>query len=1134
VRPAARKAAPDQDHRDAAILERKRNVLVDAGAGTGKTTILVERFVKMVAPTGGAAPIPIGRLAAITFTRKAAGELRLRIRERLLELLAPERPESEQAERLRGALAGLDTSYVGTIHSFADRLLRLRPVEAQLSPSYELVEDDESLLRETFAVLLEAVQGGTLEAELRDTGVADRAAEAERTIRDMLAVGLPAESREREWQVDRGLDALVEGFVRQRDLPPPDAPPVPPDLEAFRAAADEFVSRVGDVHGGSPGGDWMVGTAGVLRRLCDVDDPVAAYGQLKQQLDRVPRSPITKKHTFSGEEAAWRMWKRYDGADPECGGALRDELLAPFHRWMASRVVRLFPVVVALHERVKARSRKLDLLDPLLRLRDLLVRDFDVRGQFQRMFDHVFVDEFQDTDPLQAEIVLYLCESRPRARRWEGVDLADGKLTLVGDPKQSIYRFRRADVAMYDRVRQMVAGRDHLSAVLTANFRAVPPLIAWFNDRFERILGVSTDGRPFDPGKGRVFHQPLVPGREVESPPAVQVLELRLGERENSRAPRYRDLEARSLARYLRWIVETGDFRLVDPLDGRLRRPQYGDVAVLAASTTQLSTLFRHFDEEGIPYASRGGTLLLSDPLNRQFLLGLRALADPDDGVAEAALFAPPFFGVDPLDLASERATTGASGEGIQEGALRLREAREIVGGLRGHRLERPPGATARDLLERTAFGRAVARGPNGTQRLARLREICLILEQLAANEGLDYDAATARMRAWVEEPVKLDPPHPLGTEAVQVMSVHQAKGLEFPAVVIWDSQAKWRPRSTTDAWRMDRDGQGWMLDLSGLRWEETMQPGMRERELAYCEAERRRLIYVAATRARDLLVIPKAANLKPGSHICADLLEGTPPELVQSLEPFVDGADPAWARRDGAVPQPARADGTEIQGLVDTWWGEVVPEAARPRFEPRSVSGEARPESTEEAGDFVGSPPRKQREGRFGELFGTTVHAAIGLVLRNGGLTPGEAVRRAAEGSGLGESLEEAGADVGRALAALEAEGLLRRPGPDLQIEYPVAAAWEGGALVSGYIDLVGATQDRIDVIDFKTDAPPEGPVEGSYPEYAFQVLDYGRLLEATGVVGGRRLRTGLLFTADGRIRWVERQGPRAVASVF
>ena len=238
---ATRRRAPDQAQRDAAVAERQRNVLIDAGAGTGKTTILVDRLVEMVAPTAEAPAIPIGRLAAITFTRKAAGELRLRIRERFLgELAAPGVGEA-RAARLRDALAGLDTAYVGTIHSFADRLLRLKPVEAALSPSYEIAEDDDALVHETFERLLHAVQNDTLAHELAGTAAAARAAEATRTILFAVQVGLPAETKELEWGFRHGIESLVAGFVGQRDIPPRDAEAAPFDLAAFRAAADEIV-----------------------------------------------------------------------------------------------------------------------------------------------------------------------------------------------------------------------------------------------------------------------------------------------------------------------------------------------------------------------------------------------------------------------------------------------------------------------------------------------------------------------------------------------------------------------------------------------------------------------------------------------------------------------------------------------------------------------------------------------------------------------------------------------------------------------------------------------------------------------------------------------------------------------------
>lgn len=1116
-----RKPAPDQAQRDAAIAERARNVLIDAGAGSGKTTILVDRLVEMAAPMSGAPGIAIERMAAITFTRKAAGELRLRIRERLLEELAEPTLSIERDARLRDALAGLDTAYVGTIHSFADRLLRLYPVEAQLSPSYEIAEDDEALVRETFEVLLHAVQSGTLAAELMGTDAEGRAEEATRTLLFALAVGLPAQSRDTGWQILHGLDGLVGGFIMERDVPPQDAEPAPFDAAAFRTVADELIALARPVRGGSPGAVWLQRMASALRRVRAIEDPLVPSRAIRQLLERMPRGRVTKRDTFGGEDAAWTLWKRFKDGDGSNPTPLRGRLCGPLDRWMATRLVRLFPVVVALYEKVKGRRQALDQLDLLVKLRDLLVQNLGVRGQLQRMFDHIFVDEFQDTDPLQAEIVLFLCEREPVVRRWEDVELRDGILTLVGDPKQSIYRFRRADVAMYDHVRRIVAKRPHLPVTLSANFRSAPPLITWLNERFDRILGVAPDAdHLFDAATGRVFQKRLLAGREGAAGPSVHVLPFDFTDGNKHKVDDYRKLEGQALAKYLRWLVEASEVCIEDPIEGRRRPVSYGDIAILAISTWRLSLLFPSLDGEAIPYASRGGTLFLSDPLHRQFLLGLRALADRDDGVAEAALLRPPFFAVDPADLLRE--LNAEDSDAGHETVRRVREARTLVRDLRQRRFDRSPGTTARNLLDQTAFARAIALGPNGTQRLTRLRELCLLLEQIAAEEGLDYDAVTARLREWVVEPIQLDPPHPVGTEAVQVMTVHQAKGLEFPVVILWDGKGQWDTRLDTGPWKMERNRRGWLMTLNGLAWEEPAGLNLRETERAYLDAERCRVVYVAATRARDLLVIPRAGTVAPGKIIAADLLHDADPGLMVELECYREGVGAIWASTVSEVAVVPPGDAGPLESEVSVRWRTATAEAARARFRPASVSGEADAARRDRAIEEVGRVAAKQRAGRFGSLFGDVVHRAIGLVLRNGGLAPVEAVGRAAQNVGLDEHLDDAVADVARALETLGSEGLVRPIGAELRLEYPVAGPWQGGSLLSGYVDLVGATSYRLDVIDFKTDASPAGPVEEAYPEYAAQVRIYGGLLEAAGLCGDRELRCGLLFTADGVIRWV------------
>ncbi|MFO0585468.1 MAG: UvrD-helicase domain-containing protein [Anaeromyxobacter sp.] len=1112
---------PDEVERDRAVEERDRNVLVDAGAGTGKTTLLVRRVLELVAPTKGGAPVPLGRIAAITFTRKAAGELKFRIREALLRALSTPGVGEPRAAQLRDALAALDTAWVGTIHGFADRLLRMRPVESGLSPSYEIFEDDALLHDETYDLVMQAIDLGTLAAELDGLVPAPLAREAEATLVAALKADVRPETREHAYGEYVGLDALFRRFVETRDVPPVVAPPAAPDLGRFRDLVKEWRALAGGVRGAAEGHRWLARSVRTLDALARAEDPAEILRGLNQLRASAPKRP-TKGVTFADDPAAWRAWKAWlgdTGKKAARASSMRDDLLAPFASWLARRLVRCAPVVVAAHERVKRRHGAVDQVDLLLKLRDLLRSRPDVRAELQGLFAQIMVDEFQDTDPLQAEIVLYLCERGAAATGWRDVELTPGKLTIVGDPKQSIYRFRRADIEVYAGVRALVHGGGALEASLRSNFRCAPRLIEWLNDRFDGILGRAPEGESvFDPAEGTVANVALVAGREGGDAPAVAVLPLS-PHGEDETVDTYRATEARALATFLRRLVDRRR-EIVDPITRQPRPLRFGDVAILTAATTKLPLLFPELDRLGIPYAVRGSRLFLEDPLHRQFLLALRRLADRDDGVGEAALLRAPFFAVDLDDLARAKA---APPDSTLPGVLRVRQARAFVADLRERRDRRPPGETARDLLEHTGFARAVALGVNGEQRLASLRELCLRLDAVAAEEHLDFDGATQLLRTWVESPIELDPPRPLGDGALQILSIHQAKGLEYPVVCLWDSCAKLTAREQSSPFAVDRDGTSWAVKLDGLEWSEP-DGEFAEREQRYRNAERLRLVYVAATRARDLLVLPAARTVD--GTVNGRLVEGAASKLVDPLEPFALGEPPAWAQGVAAPERPKPGDAAPLAAEVAARWTAASAAAGAPRLAPSSVTAEAHREPEPEAEEETRAP-KILRRSRHGPVFGDAVHRAIGVALAAPALSPAGAVARAALATGLDALHAEAAADVARALAALEAAGLRRAPGADLRLEYPIALATPDEAkLVQGYVDLVGvrAATGRLAVVDFKTDQPP-GPgerVEDTHAAYVAQVLAYARALEALGLAPAGSIEAGLLFTADGVFRRV------------
>ena len=552
--------------------------------------------------------------------------------------------------------------------------------------------------------------------------------------------------------------------------------------------------------------------------------------------------------------------------------------MAPLMGYLAERLVRMRPVILAGYTRIKREHAVLDQIDLLIALRDLLELDLEARAFYQQRIGHLLVDEFQDTDPLQAEIVLYLCEDGARARGLDELVLASGKLTIVGDPKQSIYRFRRADIAMYADVCARLRRADVCEAQLTVNFRSEASILSWVNDAFDVMLGQDGQGPRYDPQRGAVRNvRLLAPTSAVAAEaPAVHVLPFLAA---GLAADEARNLEGEALALYLRHLVEESEVRVRDPHDGQRRRPRYGDMAVMMVATQTVHHLTAELDVVGVPYVVRGGTLFMDDPLHRQFLLGLRALSDRNDGVARAALMRPPFFAVSLADLVRQRH--------LGETSPALAGADAIIAELRRTRRQTTPGETARRVLEETGFGTFVASGRNGAQRLARLYELCLALDAEARERKLDFDAVTALARGWIDVPARIEAPLPIDADAVQVITAHQAKGLEWPIVAIWDGRAILRGYLPPVALSIDAVSGSWALKLDGLV-QDASHKALIEQERLLRTEERKRVAYVAATRARDLLIVPDAGDARE-------------PTIAGAL---ISGASSAAARARAGLPR--------------------------------------------------------------------------------------------------------------------------------------------------------------------------------------------------------------------------------------
>ena len=433
----AERRLADHNARERIRSDLDTTLIVEAAAGTGKTTALVNRIVAVVA-SGRA---KLDRVVAVTFTEKAAGELKLRLRTEIERGRTDETAfDTVSRERLTNALEHLEEARIGTIHSFCADLLREYPVEAGVDPMFEVAPDD--VTGELFETAFErwfqdtlADPGPGVRRVLRRRNLADR--EGPRPILSAAAWELLAwRDFDRPWQYepfdrDAAIDELIDELLALGNLA--SQHPDPDDwlrkgLEQVARPIREAI-RLETVRAR----DYDALEDTLLRLLRGSQNHWGWKGRGDQFAD-LPRAEV-----FARRDALkQRLLDFRERAGANLAPLLRDEI------WP----------VVSYYSQLKQRAGRLDFLDLLLITRDLVRDNGTVRNELQSRFSRIFVDEFQDTDPLQAEILLLLAADDPSTDNWLEVTPKPGKLFIVGDPKQSIYRFRRADVALYQSVKQ--------------------------------------------------------------------------------------------------------------------------------------------------------------------------------------------------------------------------------------------------------------------------------------------------------------------------------------------------------------------------------------------------------------------------------------------------------------------------------------------------------------------------------------------------------------------------------------------------------------------------------------------------------------------------------------------------------
>jgi len=1114
----------DEEARRRIREDLDRTFVVEAAAGTGKTTALVSRVVALVR-TGRA---ELQSIVAVTFTEAAAGEMKLRLRGALEKERTRTADESERA-RLDHALAQLEEARIGTIHSLCVDLLRERPVEAGVDPLFQVAAEDDArrLYDQAFDLWfqrsLEAPPPGVRRIlrrrrrgrdamspreDLRSAGfqllehrdfatpwrrdALDRDREIDRILGEIEAVGPLADAADKKDDWLRPVFVRMQTFIRElarreavRDR----------DYDALEAELCDLASNRHKDWRWKGGGQWY--TRGKTTRA----EALERKDRLKNELEG-----------FAQRTSA------------DLAALLHDELA---------------PLVDA-YESLKTRAGKLDFLDLLLRARDLVRGHPAVRRELQARFTHIFVDEFQDTDPLQAELLLLLCCGDAEHADWMTVVPRPGKLFLVGDPKQSIYRFRRADVALYEQIKRRLVAHGAEVLHLVTSFRGAPTIQNAVNAAFSLAMQPNEAGTQAE-------YVALRPSRtDAEGRPSLIALPVPRPYSPWGKVTGY-SIDASfpdAVGAFVDWLVRESGWHVTErenPNEWVPVAPRH--VCLLfkrfQAFTSDVTRPYvRALEARGVPHVLIGGRSFHHREEIAALRAALTAIEWPDDDLSVFATLRGPFFALgDDALLAFSAARPGSSAFHplrptdceLSELTQPVADALQILAQLHRSRNRRPIADTIGRLLEATRAHAGIAIWPSGEQALANVLRLVDMARRFEASGATSFRAFVE----WLEEAAERGaageaPVVEEGTDGVRMMTVHKAKGLEFPVVILVDPTAPAVRNEPTH--HVDHAQRLWVERVAGCSPIELLEN--RDQVLRREAEESIRLTYVAATRARDLLVVPVVGDerqegwldvLAPAVHphpserdhatpapgcppFGRDSVYERPPECPRTLEDSIaPGAHRAESGAHEVVwwdPHALKLDREVDVGLRQQ--AILVADESAPTIDPtardhaawqerraQTVARGAVPTTrTASATNFdaplAGEVTLERVEGDRaahprGKRFGALVHAILATVPL--GAAADLATLATTHARLVGASPEEVAAAVVRVQRSLE-HPLMQRAAraAACRREASVVVRIDDGTIVDGVIDLTFREADEWVVVDFKTDAELEGEALARY----------------------------------------------------
>lgn len=869
---------PDQTR---AIEQRDRDVCVVAGAGSGKTGVLVERFLRIVKDSlAGKLPpdqcAGVGEILVITFTNKATREMKDRIiRELLAAGLLEQRRQVEMA-------------YISTIHGFCARLLKENPFEAGVDPAFRVVEGPEArkILRNVFESVIERAY------EEEDTNITELVAavqdervfgidtgdplevlfrSVETALDRLRGAGMRLEEARAHWQSGQDITAA-------RSLQPMTAL-LNPLLSEIHACIESLKTlRAG------------VGSAVELRRR-ELVERVDAFVPLAEEPSCARVEEATQAIQDIGKQVSTLTRPRANAPAEE--SAIRDifqrihlaaqqaqtlyGLLAEREEVAEQQCHRFWGLLVATwaaYAEAKREQGMLDNDDLQSEAVQLLETSPGTRLRYQRRFRHILVDEFQDTNTLQMRLI-DLLHVRPSELTGSHHGLTN-RLFIVGDAHQSIYLFRHADPAIFQKLEHAYRTNglgEHLQ--LAGNFRSRPEILNLINYLFGQIWRNAE--HPFMPLASKAHFV-------EKSHPSIEAI---VAQEEGRKSDV--DVEANALARRIRQMVENREITITDTTHPRFGEPVgYRDIAVLLRALTQIESFERAFAQQRVPcFVVGGGRGYYARYEVRDVMNVLTVLDTPLDDVALAATLRSPMVGldVDTLYALALYASTAANGKReflypsipgflksaniAPDEAERLRQFYSLIERLRAEEDRLPVGQLLERIVEATGYDTRLLVRPNGKRRLANVRKL-LQMANAASVHGVSEFIRSLRE---IEKLSDREGDAPLEDEAadvVRLITIHKAKGLEFPVVFV-AQMARSLGQPERDLFLCDPHGPAIGCRLG--EYKSAAYRAIEERSAQASHAEEMRILYVALTRAREHLVLSGTVTGRQRAFNWADVV---------------------------------------------------------------------------------------------------------------------------------------------------------------------------------------------------------------------------------------------------------------------